>query len=641
MKSNLLIKLVLILFVFHNVCKSQNPEIKIWCGNLYNSSNWQDANNWNPPGIPDANSIVVIGVNATIYYVPSVQIAALRITPLQNTNIEVNLIAETNRSVISVDCPGPTPNIFYSEIGLGTAPPGEAKLILNSDKDHVVDIAIKGKSQMLINAHSEFISEQLVREVGTQFGIEAVGFLLTASPDGHTELIEQDVDFPTRGAIEIYQDDDEWKYECIPFESLSVDPFDPEQGFFRHYSSLCEEEGAWVRFWDALNQVWSDFLGTLSCFDPILDLEFGKGFEIWIPNIKTNGTKKIFYGDFNNVPSPSFHPMPIKATQWNLLGNPFPSGIKFEKVGEGLKGFQWNKTDIDPWVCYWDNKINATRYYNWYTNVGIPPDSNQNKLPLGQGFFVYVNSPNAFLKINNDCREAFTYLSIGKTSPIAQNLLYMTLSNDSLKDDLAIYFHEIGSVIYNSGDIRKLFTNNSIKSELYCRTNDNIDICMNALKPDSGNIVVPVYMNVGKPGIYTLEAKQINSFTPKTAIKLIDNLTSSTIDLRVNPIYTFTANEGDNPARFQIIFTDVLNGINDENENKAIIYTVGKTIYIDIAGMQKANNKVIIYDLVGKELLKKDLYNTITKISTNLSNGWYIVSISSDQMNTIQKVYLN
>jgi len=226
-----------------------------------------------------------------------------------------------------------------------------------------------------------------------------------------------------------------------------------------------------------------------------------------------------------------------------------------------------------------------------------------------------------------------------------ENSLRLTLSSDGkYSDELLIVMDDkdaTSAYDNNGGDFMKMFINLDTRSEIFCKTSDDFNVVINSLKPTTGTIAVPVYMKVGNTGSYTLTASE-NTYSSKTGVLLRDTKTNTTVDLKTTPNYTFTAASNDDPARFLITFSDVLNGIKNLSNNGFGIYSFETSIYVQNNTSRNIEGRVIIYDMIGKQILQENLGNdAITRINTTLNKGFYIVSVITADGSYTQKVYIN
>jgi hypothetical protein len=163
---------------------------------------------------------------------------------------------------------------------------------------------------------------------------------------------------------------------------------------------------------------------------------------------------------------------------------------------------------------------------------------------------------------------------------------------------------------------------------------------MKTLKLANGNMMYPVWLRVLGTGTYTIEAKDL-TLSANSGVTLKDNKTNTTVDLKVNPVYTFTATAGDDDARFSIYFSDVL-GLNKLDDGSFKVYSYDNSIYIQNNDQKSSVGTVLVYDMIGKQMMQEKLSSdAITRINTNLNTGFYIVSVKTDKGVYNQKVYIN
>ena len=430
---------------------------------------------------------------------------------------------------------------------------------------------------------------------------------------------------------------------------------DPLRRDCRKSNCLCVLEGDYIKKYNIVTEGWSNFMGTINCYDASLDIEVGRGYLVW-PLVEN----AWWYGKFNNGSTLSgFVSLPINqntATSpndgWSLVSNPFPSGLEFGiQAGQGGipqvgAGWSWDLDQVENYAYYWDPNFGVTgsyRSWDWLHQVGSDAGVT-NKFPRGQGFFVHNKigaSGGLYIGVNNLAR-AFVNKNIYKES--RPNIIRLSLNNSSNEfiDIVSVYFLEGANYEYNSySDPLKLFSQNE-KTEVYIKTTDNVDVQVKTLPAVSGNTMVPVSMNVKSDGNYSLNASEISSFAPNTGIILKDLKTNTSVDLRTNPSYSFSANIGDDPVRFGLYFTDVLYGINPLNDNTFKVYSNDNSIYIQNNDLKNTSGTVLVYDMIGKQILQENLNSgAITKINTNLNKGFYIVSVKTNNGAFNQKVYIN
>jgi hypothetical protein len=491
------------------------------------------------------------------------------------------------------------------------------------------------------------------------------GFELMAIPGNHAEFIQQQATSQAvKGWIDLYLNDNQYHYICPPVTSDLVNAeFLPTNQYCRTHNSLCIFDGDYLRKYNNAAQLWDAWLGQMiTCWDPRVNIETGRGYEYYGNPLNHPGGIYSFYGTFNSLNpavAGNLLVLPVNAAGWNLVGNPFPSAITFgEPSGAPTAGagWVWNSSNTDPIAYWWDNGLGIYRFYDWFSGIGNGAVVTERRtVPRSQAFFVFVRifapgsgSPlytpsGSDVAVGNDARIFRGTQVIGK-SVIANNM-NITLNDASGKiiDEAILNFRDDANGTEFNGllDAYKLFNDITNVSQLYFKTSNDEDAAMKTLKLAAGNIMYPLYMKVVNTGTYSLDVKDISTFSPNTGILLKDNKTNTTVDLKVNPVYSFTATAGDDNARFSLYFTDVLYGINNLN-NTFKVYSFNNSIYIQNNDPKSITGTVLVYDMIGKQMMQENLTgDVITRINTNLNKGFYVVSIKTDNSVYNQKVYIN
>jgi hypothetical protein len=476
------------------------------------------------------------------------------------------------------------------------------------------------------------------------------GFVLEANAADHAEFIQQfEATQTVKGWIEYVFDDNKYHFVCPPVTSEFTPEFLQQNSSCRKPNCLFTFTGDYLRKFNN-GGTWDNWLGNLNGYwDPLADITTGRGYEYYGAPGNNPGGIYSFYGTLNNLDIT----LPVTDPGWNFIGNPFPSAITF---GEPCAcpiagiGWTWNAAYNDPIAYWWDNTLNNYRYYNWYIGLGNGANySERRTIPRSQGFFVYAralhqNGSTDPITIGNLARIFRGTEQIGKS--VITNNMNITLKDASGKiiDEAVINFREdaSGTEFNHLLDAYKIYNYYTNPSQLYFKTTDNVDAAMKTLKPETGKVMYPVYMKVVNSGTYSLDVRDISSFSANTGILLKDNKTDITVDLKANPVYTFTATAGDDNARFSLYFSDVLNGVNNLTEISYQVYSNDKSIYIKNNDLKSATGTAVVYDMIGKQMIQENLNSDgITMINTNLSIGFYIVSVKTDKGVYNQKIYIN
>jgi len=315
---------------------------------------------------------------------------------------------------------------------------------------------------------------------------------------------------------------------------------------------------------------------------------------------------------------------------WNLVGNPYPSAIDWNATSG------WSKpAEMNNGVYFWDNSIANYRYYLDGTGV----NGGTNIIPAMQGFFVKATAtPATNLGFANGIRVNNTTPAFYK-SETTNPFLRLQVTNGNYSDETVVRFDaNATSGADNAYDAWKLFADNV--PQLYTSLDNNVDLAINTLPSVETSSIVPLNFKAGVTGNFTINATEILNFDAATPVILTDNVLNVTQNLCTTPVYTFTANAGDNSDRFTLRFKSST-GIGENNKQNVKIYANGNTIFIN-PGTTKLQGEVIVYDILGNQIVKNRLNNESSVYSISLNNpmGYYMVKLISAQGVYTQKVFI-
>jgi hypothetical protein len=602
------------------------------------------------PGEIDDYVIFNFGATRTIIDVPTCELGRLEILPSGANATTVRLKAAVDGNTITFNGGIIFSNLWTVKID------DDCNLYCNLTGGQVKIVCQPGVNFWQKNNAQFFPAEYTVCPVDK-------GFLLQANANTHAEYIQQELTTQSvKGWQEIYLSLGTGNYHYVSPPISSDWPVHDEyvNRPCRVPNCLCVFEYDYVRKYVNNSQSWDNWLGAELCFGTTVNIEQGRGYEVYLaPNTTPLHT---LYGTFNSgqiniSPNPSGIKLPVNASGWNFIGNPYASAITFAESGGSPtagEGWTWERLATAPVAYWWDNCLGFYRSYNWYTGLpqtNTPPvcpgNTDPKILGRGQGFFVYVigsYTPTSDIWVSNLARRFRDTYEIGKSQAVNNMNLSLNDSSGNALDNVFIGFRDdVTTTDFDYQlDAFKIFNEIANPSQLYCKTTNNIDASVKCLKLATGKIMIPIYMKVTNTGTYSIDANTISTFSQNTGILLKDNKTNTTVDLKVNPVYTFTATTGDDDARFNLYFSDVLYGINNLSNNTFKVYSYDNSIYIQNNDPKSTTGIVLVYDMIGKQMMQENLNSdAITRINTNLNKGFYIVSIKTDNGVYNQKVYIN
>jgi hypothetical protein len=306
------------------------------------------------------------------------------------------------------------------------------------------------------------------------------------------------------------------------------------------------------------------------------------------------------------------------ANGWNLAGNPFPSAIDW--LGTG-----WTKTNLDNAIYFY----NGTSYSSFVNGAGV--NGGTQYIPSCQGFFVHANAASPRLTIPK-ASALHSNQQYYKGSEQIDNILRLTLTGNGYNDETAIRFvNEATSSFDSDFDAYKLMSMNTEAGQIY--TKSDVDYAINALPTLASGVEVPVTVNIGLAGEYSINASDLQSFSSNTAIFLEDRDLNQVVNLIETPVYTFNATAGTSD-RFKVLF-NTSNGTGDPDNAGGFVYASGKNIFIEnmdgVAEVYSLNGQ-----LIASERIAAGTLNTLNlPVATT---GVFVVKVISGNNISTSKV---
>jgi hypothetical protein len=159
---------------------------------------------------------------------------------------------------------------------------------------------------------------------------------------------------------------------------------------------------------------------------------------------------------------------------------------------------------------------------------------------------------------------------------------------------------------------------------------DDSKLCINALPFNENETVVPLNFSFSSATNVTFTASGMETFTVNSPIYLEDISTGAMVNLRDNPVYTFSYEPGSDENRFKLHFAKVV-GIGEGQEpTEGTVYISGGELYVDVPSMKGQKTEIGIYNMLGQQLdLNRVTLNGMTNMPFSLPAGVYIVRVTS------------
>jgi len=301
---------------------------------------------------------------------------------------------------------------------------------------------------------------------------------------------------------------------------------------------------------------------------------------------------------------------------WNLVGNPYPSGI-------------------NPSLCSFDGGLNGFAYV-WngvagnYIPLSIGSGASPGVIASLQGFFIRTTDAVNSLTLANAAKtHGGTFL---KSASEVADLLKISIQGNGFSDQAFVHFGQQASSGFDQRYDAYKLAGLDEAPQLYSMLSGE-KAAFNTL-PEGTTNDVDLGLKVGTETVYTLNFEEINSFDPEASIQLYDLKLWTILDLRLNPAYTFTASPADAENRFRLRFA-AANGMGEPN-------AAGVEIHIETDGISISNNgtaggMAYLYSVSGQLLVSSALSSGETTLRT-ASTGLFLLKIVTGETSFTQKV---
>jgi hypothetical protein len=365
-----------------------------------------------------------------------------------------------------------------------------------------------------------------------------------------------------------------------------------------------ESSGEWVR------------LLTDQQVEPLTG--YSINFPAGIHTLRFSGTLHPSPVSFNNM---SFtNSAPGYGAGWQLLGNPYPSGV-------------------NPAVCGIPDGINAFAYV-WNGTNFLTYSLGSNDFPgtiaSMQGFFVRTYSGTNSLLLDNVSKiHGGMFL---KESLVVQDMLKLNVTGNGYSDKTYVRFKEEATTGFDQVlDAYKLFGIEGAP-QLYSILPED-DAAVNTLPTILSNSDVSVGFKAGTAGDYTMTVTGVESFNASTQLVLEDLKTNLILDLRQTAVYNFIATPGDDEHRFNLHLKKA-NSIAENINSNVAIYSNKNSVYIK--NPKRLKGSIVVYDLSSRLIANTILSgNLLDKLDMGNNKGNLIVKVISIDGVATGKVFVN
>lgn len=315
------------------------------------------------------------------------------------------------------------------------------------------------------------------------------------------------------------------------------------------------------------------------------------------------------------------------GTPFNLVGNPFPSGLDLAELvndnpnvfgsiylwsDDGSGGTDYAAADYSVWnqtgsLPYVNNGVNGDPAPNGVVKTGqafMLRNNSAGTLQFNNSQRVANTASNAFYRLNGD--DSRLWFSINGPDESYFNQILIGLLQDATNQEDRLY------------DAVKLMSNTG--TSLASQAHGN-DYAVLAFPPPLYSQTIPLTVNVQSDQLYTFKADHMEGFEDMN-VYFTDAHTGENILLEEETEISVQLTADSYTDRFYLNFTpNLVTGINNIRENSLNMWSSQEQLFIDVRGEEIRNAELELFDLQGKLMLRKML-NT-------MSIGQTAVSVSS------------
>lgn len=320
----------------------------------------------------------------------------------------------------------------------------------------------------------------------------------------------------------------------------------------------------------------------------------GRGY---IANYNTGNVTNSFSGTLN-AGSVNVN-LGFTATGWNLVGNPYASGLNFNTIG---------KTNLAE---------NYAQVYDPNFGGGAGGYVTATTIAPGQGFFVLASAPGSLAMDTDDQVPGGTFFKDAVANTTGEVVL--KLQHGNYYDETKVQILEGSDVGYDYFDATKLYSFKADVPQISTAISGR-NLSINSMPLIDQTMIIPVKVKIPEAVTGMVSAEFSGAFAQEQLI-LKDSKTGTQHDLKTGA-YEFLS-DGDDEDRFQLLFHPV--GQDELFGDSFSIYYNGGNVYVRSENGQQGVMK--IYDLTGKVVLTTVLTSDkFQQIAVNLKKGAYLVS---------------
>lgn len=274
-------------------------------------------------------------------------------------------------------------------------------------------------------------------------------------------------------------------------------------------------------------------------------LTTGRGFAVWC-GTGLNTTTAFTIDLENNAPVIATSPITLPMTYtntgnplvdgWNLVSNPLPSPIAFNLIARGA--------NVEDYVTYFDPVSGNMATWDISANAGT--NGGTNTIQSMQGFYLKATGSAVTTTVSESAKVSGNgggFFGGATEEAPAMVRLHIGSTINSFNDETLVLFSQ-GTADMDGEDVPKMPFAHPQAPQVATQSSNGAQLAINAYGPYTTDIHIPVLVQAGVAGTYTITVTGLES-VGLSCLKLEDLVTNTVTVLTEGSTYTFTMATGD------------------------------------------------------------------------------------------------
>jgi hypothetical protein len=329
-----------------------------------------------------------------------------------------------------------------------------------------------------------------------------------------------------------------------------------------------------------------------------------------------------------------------RNTDWNLIGNPYPSAVDAEKFifeNSALLGTNANTSGaIDGTIYFWNHgggisvsnpgpdTLNYTSDSYTILNLTGNASGGTSYIPAGQAFFVEaISTGNVVFKNNMRVGISGSNSTFYKQKPnyktTAKNRFWLNLKNEVGVNDQQLFGYFPNTTLGHDSAYDGPYSDSGKEVSFYSFIDDKTYAIQNrSAFVDTDFVRLGYYSAIA--GKLSVSITATEGIFDTQGIILEDKETNTLYDLQ-SGAYTFETKEGTFDNRFVLRYTNKTLDTKDfESQSTKVLVSV-KNKQIKIQSLTEPIDKIVIYDMLGRVIYQKSNVDTPEYAIQNLPSN--------------------